>query len=210
MHSYSSDHAERRRVFLTIVALSALAAYLLHLLLSLTTSSVLWWVDVPSVLGFFGLIQTVFDKSLWRMAPVRRLLCITIPDLNGTWKGTLVSSYDNHESPTEAKLTVAQNWTSILISLETATSISHSRVAGFVQDQPTCLSLTYEYLCEPLAGAIGTMHTHRGTGELCIKAGGLLEGEYYTGRDRQTYGSLHFRRAKFSKRSTNHPVHLIG
>lgn len=195
VHAYSSDHAERVRIIVFIGILSILAAWLLHLLLGYLPFSIPWWIDMPSVLGFFALIRAVFDRSLWRSKIVHKIFGIVVPDLNGSWKGQLFSSYTDHSSPLEAELTISQTWTSILISLETATSISRSRAAAFVVDQPGRTSLIYEYLCEPRPIATDTMHTHRGTAELHISSDGtLLEGEYYTGRDRQTYGSLNLRR----------------
>ena len=195
MHAYSSDYGEQVRVIVFIGILSVLAAWLLHLLLGYVPLSIPWWIDMPSVLGFFALIRAVFDRSLWRSTLIRKAFGIVVPDLNGSWKGQLFSSYTDHSSPLDAELTISQNWTSILISLETATSISHSRAAAFVRDQPGRISLIYEYLCEPRPVAKDTMHTHRGTAELHISSNGTsLEGEYYTGRDRQTYGALNLQR----------------
>ncbi|MBF8265478.1 MAG: hypothetical protein HW384_1342 [Dehalococcoidia bacterium] len=195
IHAYSSDHGERTRILIVIGSLSVVAAWLLHLVLGYLPVTVPWWIDTPSVLGFFALIRTTFDKTLWRNKMVRKVLGITIPDLNGSWKGQLFSSYTDHSSPLDADLIISQNWTGILISLETATSVSRSRAAAFVIDQPGRISLIYEYLCEPRPVAIDTMHTHRGTAELHISSNGtLLEGEYYTGRDRQTYGTLNLQR----------------
>ncbi len=195
IHAYSSDHGERVRGIVIIGILSVVAAWLLHLLLNYIPLSIPWWIDMPSVLGFFALIRTSVDKSLWRSKLVRKAFGIVVPDLNGIWKGQSFSSYSDHSSPLDAELIIYQTWTGIQVSLETATSISHSRAAAFVIDQPGKMSLIYEYLCEPRPGAANTMHTHRGTAELFIKSNGtLLEGEYYTGRDRQTFGTLSMQR----------------
>ena len=43
------------------------------------------------------------------------------------------------------------------------------------------------------ADAQGTMHTHRGTAMLELK-GSVLEGDYYTGRDRREIGTIELRR----------------
>ena len=57
--------------------------------------------------------------------------------------------------------------------------------------------LTYEYHNEPLPGATGTMHAHRGSATLRLaENGNALEGEYFSGRDRANYGAIHLRRAK--------------
>jgi predicted pore-forming effector associated with SMODS systems len=52
-------------------------------------------------------------------------------------------------------------------------------------------SVSYQYTNEPVVSARSTMHTHRGTATLVLKNGGLiLEGEYYSGRDRQNIGTI--------------------
>ncbi len=58
--------------------------------------------------------------------------------------------------------------------------------------------LSYEYLNEPKAATSAlTMHTHRGTARLTVAVVDnprILDEEYYTGRDRQMYGSLRLER----------------
>lgn len=194
-HAYSSDHGERTRILFKIGALSVGAAWLLHLVLGYLPVAVPWLIDTPSVLGFFALFRTTFDKYLWRKILIRKVIGITTPDLNGTWNGQLLSSHSDHSLPVDATLTIIQTWTSIQISLETSTSLSQSQVASFETDRNIERTLTYQYLSEPKPGAIETMQTHRGTAELRIKNNGaLLEGDYYTGRGRLTFGTLNFKR----------------
>lgn len=59
-------------------------------------------------------------------------------------------------------------------------------------------SPAYEYLNEPKSGAVATMHTHRGLARLSLRRddGDVLDGEYYTGRDRQHYGATWLRRER--------------
>jgi len=83
---------------------------------------------------------------------------------------------------------------------------SHKRVFrnGAVQlSEFSCVSivqsaggavLIYHYLNEPKPNAMKTMHAHKGTAVLRLKNDEFMEGEYYTGRDRQNYGGLTLRR----------------
>jgi hypothetical protein len=51
-----------------------------------------WWIDAPSVMGFYGLIYQWFDKYLW----FRKFIFVpfsSIPNLQGTWVGAIHSSY---------------------------------------------------------------------------------------------------------------------
>jgi hypothetical protein len=55
--------------------------------------------------------------------------------------------------------------------------------------------LVYEYMNDPHATAVETMHAHRGFAALKRSADGeWLEGDYYTGRDRASQGHLRLRR----------------
>lgn len=79
--------------------------------------------------------------------------------------------------------------------METDTSRSKSIIASISVKDPLSTLLIYEYQNEPIPGAIATMHIHKGTARLLIQEGGkVLVGEYYTGRDRQSYGVLNFRK----------------
>jgi hypothetical protein len=50
--------------------------------------------------------------------------------------------------------------------------------------------LSYEYRNDSKPHAAKTMHPHRGMTRLGLVSPGRLEGECYTGRDRQNYGTL--------------------
>ncbi|WP_353715052.1 hypothetical protein [Dehalogenimonas sp. 4OHTPN] len=195
MHAYSHNHGERVRVILVIAFLSLILVWALHWVLLQTSVSIPWWFGTPSVLGTFAIFQTVFDRSLWKNQLIRHLLSISVPTLQGRWKGKIVSSDSGHSNPIDAYLTIAQTWTQMALSIETSTSISRTRMAAFLPDEPSGLSLVYEYLCEPKPHAMTTMHIHHGTGKLHFSLNQVdLEGSYYTGRDRLTFGSFSFSR----------------
>jgi hypothetical protein len=191
MHPYATDLDKRRYVPLSVAIASIVAAWSSSALLVALKLNLPWWVDAPSVLGFYGLFFVAFDKRLWRLSPMRRLL--GMPDLNGTYRGYVRSSFDRHRSRYAAILRIRQTWTEINIVMTTRTSSGQSVNASIITETGT---LTYEYLNEPKAGTIGTMHIHRGTGTLNLVSDGRLEGEYYSGRDRQTYGLMHFVRVE--------------
>jgi len=86
MHPYATDLDKRGYVPLAIAVVSIVAAWSLSTFLGALRLSVPWWVDAPSVLGFYGLLSTAFDKRIWRMSAIRRLL--GIPNLNGTHPST--------------------------------------------------------------------------------------------------------------------------
>ena len=69
-------------------------------------------------------------------------------------------------------------------------------MAMVLTDDPSGTVLSYEYLNEPVAAAGATMHAHRGTARLVLQGESDLDGEYYTGRDRQQYGALRIHRIR--------------
>jgi len=197
MHTYITDSNERRLVPLFLAVLSILAAWGLHGLLETIHVSPPWWFDMPSLMGFYGLFYGAFDRWLWRVPAMRKVGLVKVPNISGRWKGYLTSSFNEHEKQCEACIDILQTWSHIRINLETETSRSYSLTASVLIETPNCVAISYEYVNEPKADAKATMHIHRGTARhtLCTVDGAeVFDGEYYTGRDRGTFGTLHFKR----------------
>ncbi len=196
MHPYATNPDERRYILVALVVLGILAAYGLHTALSTLQISAPWWLEVPSFLGFYGLLYVIFDRHLWKNRLVRRLGNVRTPNLNGTWDGHLTSSFDDGATKHEGTIKITQTWTRMGVTLEAQQSRSHSVVATFVIDD-TDTVLTYEYLNEPMSQAKKTMHIHRGTAWLFMQPDSdTLQGRYYSGRGRQNFGSLRFTRVR--------------
>lgn len=195
MHSYATDSNERKLVPLLLMIVSVLSVWFLNRALEILQFTLPWWIDAPSVVGFYGLFYTLFDKYLWRVSTLRRIGLVRVPDLNGTWKGYIASSFDEHATKHDATIELCQSWARISINLRTQKSKSNSLTATILTENPRATVLSYEYLNEPSSNAKTTMHTHQGTARLTLLPGGrALEGEYYSGRDRQNFGTLNFKR----------------
>ena len=193
MHPYSTDSKERKIVPLCLAIVSILLAWLFNSLLGGLKIDLPWWIGPPGVFGLYVLFYDLFDKFLWKI--FRKINVIKVPDLNGTWKGYVTSSFNEHAAKHEANMKISQQWSEISIALDTGNSRSHSLSAAIITKGPSSPVLTYEYLNEPKANAKATMHTHRGTARLTIDvSSNSLEGEYYTGRDRTNFGTLKFQR----------------
>lgn len=154
----------------------------------------IWWINTPSVLGVIGLLYKLFDKWIWRIGLLRTLGIIKTPDLNGAWNGFVATSFDDHADQHAANVKILQTWTKISIFLESAQSESHSLTASILTRQPGGTSINYEYKNEPKSSAKNTMHAHRGTAVLKLRNNNELEGEYYTGRDRNNFGSIRLKK----------------
>ncbi len=196
MHSYAIESEERVRINAGLAFLSVVAAWLLN-----THFSFPWWVDAPSVWGFFGILYALFNCYLWKTPLLRATRIVSTPDLNGEWRGSGTSSYDDHQTARNFVLEVRQTWTRMNAVLTHGTSVSHSTVGAIVDGPDGCPILVYEYWNEPSPDAVGSMHIHRGLTRLTFRhedGKDVLEGDYYTGRDRQTIGRLRFERQSAS------------
>jgi hypothetical protein len=191
MHPYATDSDERRSVLLRIAFVSVGLAYVFHQLMVHMNIQLLWLVSPPSALGIAVALYEAFDKWLWRW--FRRLGIVKVPDIQGQWEVEGYTSFEQMK-PFKAKATIRQTWTHISVYLETEYSASRSLAASLLLNQPEGPTLIYQYRNEPKPNAEKTMHAHMGTALLRLKNAEYMEGEYYSGRDRQNYGSLILRR----------------
>ncbi len=194
MHPYATDSDERRIVPFFLAAIGILAALGLNTALTALYLTVPWWLDAPAPLAFYGILYLCFNRWLWRAPLLRTLRIVRTPDLARRWKGTVASSFDERASEHPVDAEIFQTWTRILVTLESEYSRSHSTIAGILADAPGGPLLTYEYVNEPKASAAGGLHMHRGVARLRLRKPNLLDGEYFTGRDRQNHGTLVLRR----------------
>ena len=197
MHPYATDSGERKYVTFLLAIISILSAWLLNevLLNDLLGLASFWWLEAPSVFGFYGLFYIIFDKYLWQVSILHRAGLVKVPDLNGAWKGCILSSLDHHEAEKDATIKIRQSWTQISIDLKTHNSRSRSLTATVLTEDQNGIVISYEYLNEPRYSAKTTMHIHQGACRFTLSSDRQkLEGEYYTGRDRQTYGILSFKK----------------
>ena len=86
-----------------------------------------------------------------------------------------------------------QRWSKLIIRLDATSSRSHSVSATLRVGDLLYPALDYMYVNEPLLNALETMNAHRGTAMLELR-GGVLAGEYYTGRGRREIGTIQLRR----------------
>lgn len=186
---------------LHVTVFVGLAVIVWALLLSLRHTPISWdhlW-PFSFVVGFLVLVGIAFENFLWRL----RLLhgwFVKLPDLRGTWKGTLQSDWTDNVTqqrvpPTACFVGVVQTFSTLNIHLMTVESeswliskdIRESRksdgyqVVGVYTNQPHSF----------LRGAHSEIHL----GALILETHGIsqarpstLTGEYWT--DRKTKGTV--------------------
>jgi hypothetical protein len=192
MHAYATDEDRTRAILYLAVASAALGSAAGYLL-SLFGNSLPHWLTAPSTMTVFGMLFWIFNRYAWAWH-VRSARPSKIPDLRGTWAGVVHSSHDNRDTP--VTVYIRQTWLRISVRLESERSASASVMAALNTDEaPAEQGLNYEYLNEPVATALPTMHIHRGTAHLRVSPDGTtLEGNYYSGRDRTNVGTIRLRK----------------
>lgn len=172
-----------------LLVISIPVAWVLSWVFQKSGIAALWWLDTPAVLGVFGLLYAAFNKLAWHWKVFRTCALVQTPDLRGVWRGTVTTSHDGQSDRHEVSVRIKQSWTHIRIELEGAHSTSQSQIAMMHVGDEGEVEVAYEYLNEPKANAASTMHSHRGFARLKV-TGEVAEGDYYSGRDRQTHGTL--------------------
>ena len=190
MHDYAIDSRERVLVVRILFMASAFVAGVAAILIPSDLLPMRWLLPIPSIALVFGVSYWAFDNWIWRWRFLRFLRLISVPDLRGTWTGKIASSYTDFEKTQPVTVMIEQTWTKIVVRLNAAESRSWSLTASVLTNAPEGLTLTYLFDNQPEAESDRTMERFRGTTVLVRTAADRLEGYYYTGRGRATYGSL--------------------
>lgn len=193
MHTYATDAKDREFIPLWLAAFAVASTLLLNYVLKILGLQIPWWVDAPSVMGFYGLLYEIFDNFLWQLG-LGSIRLSEIPNIRGTWVGVIKSSYGGGTEVRGVVIYVRQTWSKLSVQIETENSRSYSTMAVVNTDNSPEYGLKYEYMNEPATFSLQTMQTHRGTANLRLARDGItLKGEYYTGRSRQNIGDMVFR-----------------
>ena len=191
MNPYNPDGG--RRVVACLLTISIPLAGLIHTGLDAVNFELGWLISVPSAVVIYKILYHAFDRFIWRWCPLRQLDLVTVPDLNGEWRGQIKSSYGSDDRALQVSVVITQRWSKILVRLEAEESHSKSIAASFLTDDPSSPELVYVYENEPASLAPEPMQAHGGTARLRL-VGSDLRGKYYTGRGRGTVGDITLQR----------------
>ena len=202
MHDYSIDKHPKEKVlfFLALIAITAapIIKGLADSLVSGLEASTGWSsapvVAVP-VFGLFAGLYFLFDKYLWKISWLRKVLLV--PDLNGKWiceghtnlKNAVPVNYDWN-----ATISITQSWSKILIHLKTNQSESKSISASIYHEDGVGYRVLYQYNNRPNADELD-LSNHSGSAELLFSEDIIsASGSYYTDRHRTTVGTMLLKR----------------
>lgn len=198
MHDYSIDKHPKEKILFFLALVSITAAPLIQDLadnivtyLQVSTG----WSSAPvvavPVFAIFAGLYFLFNKHLWRIEGLRRILLV--PDLNGTWACEGQTALKNGEPADyqwKAKITITQSWSKMLIHLKTSQSESKSISASIFHENGVGYRLLYQYNNNPNANELDLLN-HSGSGELLFSEDtSTASGSYYTDRHRTTVGTM--------------------
>jgi len=154
---------------------------------------------IPVVLLAVG----AFVAFAWRWKAFRGWL-VPFPDLNGTWQGTMQTTWRNPETgevpgPIPVILTIKQSFIRISCVMRTGEMTSRSYLADFWLDKDEQIRmLGYSYQSRPLPSVVGRSEQHDGTivFEVIEEPAKKLKGTYWTSRKTTGEVELTFRESR--------------
>lgn len=154
---------------------------------------------IPDVVLIYGALYLVFTKWLWRL-PIFRGWLIPFPDLQGTWKGTIRTTWVDPSTgttpdPIPVILVIRQTFSTLSCAMHTKESSSFSTAASFhVADDSEAKMITYVYTNTPRVSVRDRSAVHEGAATLRVATTPelRLEGEYWT--NRKSTGEMQLRR----------------
>jgi len=196
LHHYTADTTDRTRVHIILFIVATLSAWLLGKFFDYYEIQPPWWLEVPSMFGFYVIYFGLFNQYLWKVKLIRFLLRIETPVIGGTYETELRSSFDDFSSVKKITYEILQKWNTILIFSETDTSYSKSLSASFHLCDVNRQSIVFQYQNSPKASAPSHLNIHYGFAEFCIISETKITGEYFTGRSRNTWGTIELKKIK--------------
>lgn len=156
----------------------------------------------PLAVTIYTLLSLIFVRWIWRWQIFRGWL-VKIPDLQGTWKGVIISTWIDpiarkRIDPIPVILSIKQTFNKIDCFLFTKESSSYSTAAEINLDQGGNIYFSYNYTNRPRASVRERSEIHDGAATLQIikNPSRSLEGEYWTSR--KTTGEI---KVQFETRS---------
>lgn len=179
---------------IVFIAIWALLIYVSQPELRITIEAV---KEIPHVVLVYTILYLLFTTWAWRW-PIFAGWLIPFPDLSGTWRGTIASTWVNPETgttppPIEAMLVIRQRFDSISCTLFTSESESQSNAAALqLEDGSDRKVLSYNYTNDPRVSVRGRSERHAGAAilKLATQPTMRLTGEYWTSR--KTTGEMDF------------------
>ena len=156
-----------------------------------------------SVLVVLGL---VFDRWVWSWPGVNAVW--HRPDLRGTWKGEIKSTFAEATAPIEAYLSIHETYSSLTVRLLTTESRSKTTIASVATDEDGTDTIVAIYRSESHLSQREKNPMHDGAFSLRLDGKDAVCGKYWT--DRGTQGEMTFRRVSKKRAASFADAQTIG
>lgn len=152
---------------------------------------------IPDAAGYATILIGIFSKWLWHLRIFRGWL-VTVPNLNGTWKGKITSTWIDKTTgtvkpPIDAYIVIRQSLFQLSCVLMTKEAPSYSKAVSLKTDpQHDHTTLDYIYSSSPKYSVHHRSTAHEGACSLDVisRPKPRLIGRYWT--DRETKGGMDF------------------
>jgi len=181
----------RKEILVWIQLVSFVAIWAAVLFFSRTSLKIEWEAikKLPDVVTIYVLLVLIFTNWAWRL-PIFKGWLVPFPDLQGTWKGTLQSTWIDPATsqkiqPKDVMLVIKQTFSNISCVMYTDESNSFSNTAQINQDDDSGIfRLSYNYTNRSKANVRDRSVIHDGAAILKVitEPEKSLEGEYWTSR----------------------------
>ena len=176
------------QIWLQIISFVVIWAVVLYLTDTGFSINVEALKKLPEVVTLYTLLYLGFAKWGWRWRVFQGWL-VPFPDLEGTWEGTVQTTWQDASGSmmpaTTVFLVIKQSYSSVSCVMHSKESISHSNAAMISEDENSGLKkLSYNYTNTPRVMVRDRSVVHDGAAILRIINDGAraLEGEYWTNR----------------------------
>lgn len=167
---------------------------------------------LPNVVWVDLIFIFIFSQWIWKWKIFKGWL-VPFPNLNGTWKGEIQSTWRNPETnervaPIPVILTINQSFLKISCVMRTEEMTSYSFVSDFLIDKDSQVKkLAYSYYSRPKQTVRHRSEQHNGTiiFEIIEIPEKALEGDYWT--ERKTSGEIKLKYWK-TERLESYPVEI--
>jgi len=144
---------------------------------------------LPETVTIYVIVSFVFTTWLWRL-PLLQGWLVPLPDLEGTWAGTLQSTWkdpstDQVKPPIPILLVIKQSFSAVSCVMYSKESTSYSNAAQLSKDDESgTILLSYNYTNRPDATARHRSEIHDGAAILSWirEPVRVLKGNYWSSR----------------------------
>lgn len=219
MHLYVYQDRSKYPFPLAVLIAIAVVSIAFSLAINITIEDISY-IQGPSALLFFGLLYKLFDSYLWRWQPLRTLGIVSMPNLQGEWNSSVISTLPEYPDPLQGSLRIHQTFSRLSITFNTKISRSRSLSAVIAPIDQTTVRLTYQFAAERdvvkpnelsdserVRSDPRRWEDHEGTARVFfdLNAGRAQpqSGRYYTDSDQAARGDFHFERESTDLDSNN-------